>query len=412
MRHTEPEIITDTMDSRKRAAIEFSLHWQSPYASHNDRFFIDKVDFWRDIFPGNFGAALSEMEVGHIYSQRFSPGALVAEYSTKNLISFTGNAIKGSVADNLTLEVGRFYPRGLFWKPVGSFPADLLPVKLVHLDETSLTIDVNHPLAGYELEVEARVRETSSISAQRGGSLHDLAEVITEKGPGMQDTLEPARYTLTTDYPLKKDDESDDALFYRAPRLVHHLDSTARQQVSALYGRLLKPKSRILDLMSSWESHLPDSLSSCRVEGLGLNEQELQANGRLSEYLIHNLNRQPLLPYQDGSFDGVVCTVSLEYLCRPQEVIAELARILKPGGLLAVTISERWFPGKQVHPWADLHPFERLGGVINYFLEQERFENINTETVRGYPRPVDDNYRDQMDRSDPLYFVWATVKAD
>lgn len=396
------------MDNRKRAAIEFSLRWQSPQASHNDRYFIDKVDFWRDIFPGDLGQALPELDVGSSYRQRFSAGALVPEYSKDKLVSFDKTARGTATAHDLTLEVGRFYPRGCFWKPLGSFPADQMPVKLLHLDETSLTVDVNHPLARFELEVEALVQETSSISAQRGGSLHDIAEVITEKGPGMQDTLDPARYSLSNGAPLGREDETDDALFYRTPRLVHHLDDTARQQVGKMYQRLLKPQTRILDLMSSWNSHLPDSLSSCRVEGLGLNEQELQANERLSDYLIHDLNREPHLPYQDDSFDGVICTVSIEYLCRPREVMSELARILKPGGVLAVTVSERWFPGKQIRPWADLHPFERLGGVMNYFLEQGNFTAINTESVRGYPRPVEDSHYPQMERSDSLYFVWAT----
>ena len=396
------------MKNRKRAAIEFSLRWRSPQASHNDRYFIDKVDFWRDIFPGELGEALPELDVGSSYRQKFSAGELVPEYSQDKLISFDKTAMDSATARDLTLEVGRFYPRGCFWKPLGSFPADQMPVKLLHLDKTSLTVDINHPLARFELEVEALVQETSSISAQRGGSLHDIVEVITEKGPGMQDTLDPVRYSLVNSAPLSREDETDDVLFYRTPRLVHHLDDTARHQVTKMYERLLKPKTRVLDLMSSWNSHLPDSLSSCRVQGLGLNKQELQANQRLSDYLIHDLNSEPHLPYQDGSFDGVVCTVSIEYLCRPREVMSELARILKPGGVLAVTVSERWFPSKQIRPWANLHPFERLGGVMNYFIEQGNFTTIHTESVRGYPRPAEDSYQSQMDKSDSLYFVWAT----
>jgi SAM-dependent methyltransferase len=159
--------------------------------------------------------------------------------------------------------------------------------------------------------------------------------------------------------------------------------------------------------MSSWDSHIPDSHASCRIEGLGLNEQELQANPRLSAYLIQDLNRQPVLPYPKNSFDAVICTVSIEYICRPWRLFSEIARILKPGGIVAITVSERWFPGRQVNPWAELHPFERQGLVVSHVCDQANFNNIQTESIRGYPRPRDDQYSSRMSSSDPLYFVWA-----
>jgi SAM-dependent methyltransferase len=159
--------------------------------------------------------------------------------------------------------------------------------------------------------------------------------------------------------------------------------------------------------MGSWESHLPDSLSSCTIEAVGLNEQELKSNGSLNRYLVQDLNMEPELPYEDQSFDAVVCTVSMEYLIKPREVMAGLARILRPGGVCATTVSERWFPGKQIDPWAELHPFERQGLVLNYFLNQPDFENFHTESIRGYPRPSDDKYGRSLALSDALYMIWA-----
>ncbi len=87
--------------------------------------------------------------------------------------------------------------------------------------------------------------------------------------------------------------------------------------------------------------------------------------------------------------------------------MAELGRILRPGGVLAVTISERWFPGKQIAPWKNMHPFERQGFVVGYFLAEPSFENIRTESIRGYPRPARDKYSLQTAWSDPLYMIWA-----
>ncbi len=393
---------------RKRAAIEFSLCWQSTHAVHQDRYFIDKVDFWRDIFPGSMGDVLASGADGHSHTETFAPGTLVPKHSEKNLVTFKKSQVSPTNDhDGLVLEPGRFYPKGYFWKPLHSFPADQSPVRLKHVSSASLVVDTNHPLARYPLTIKALVHQTSSISAQRGGALHDIAEEITANGPGMQAPVDETRYSPSGEAPLPRDDDTDDALYYRTPRLVHHLDDTARHHVRSLYGRLLEPQTRILDLMSSWESHLPDSLQSCRVEGLGLNEQELEANGRLSNYLIHDLNRQSILPFAESSFDAVVCTVSIEYICRPRHVLSELARIIKPGGILVITVSERWFPGKQIHPWADLHPFERQGLVINYLLDQGSFDNIQTESIRGYPRPAGDRYSGQMGSSDSLYFIWA-----
>jgi len=398
------------IDERKRAAIEFSLYWESSRAAHNDRFFIDNIDFWRDIFPGKMGDACAGSTPGQRHGETFAPGTLVPEHAEKNIVTFKKSQLDFALKlPPHTFEEGRFYPKGYFWKPLQSFPADRTPVRLVHHEGASMSVDTNHPLSRYQLSVSARIHRTRSITAQRGGSLHDIAEEITAHGPGMQTPENRSEDWAATASLLTRDD-SDDAHYYRSPRLVQHLDKTAREQVQSLYARLLTPQTRILDLMSSWESHLPESLASCRVEGLGMNEQELQANSRLAGYLIHDLNNDPVLPYPENSFDAAVCTVSIEYLCRPLDVLAELARVLRPGGMLLITVSERWFPGKQVHGWAELHPFERQGLIGNYLLSLGCFEHLQTESVRGYPRPADDKYRHQLSMSDPLYFIWATSR--
>ncbi len=393
---------------RKRAAIEFSLCWKSRFACHNDRTYIEKVDFWRDIFPGSMGNAVAQLDAGQSHTETFDPGELVPPWDSNNLITVkTSQTGAGGGKQNLELKPGRYYPKGYFWKPLGAFPADQTPVRVAGMDDPSVLIDTNHPLARYPLQVKATIHERSTISAQRGGSLNHIAEMITTGGTGMQAPVDGIRFTLSDGSPLAREDETDDLDYYRAPRLVHHLDAAARSQVRSMYGRLLKNNSRVLDLMSSWQSHIPESLNSCQVEGLGLNEQELQANGRLSNYLLHDLNKNPCLPYADNSFDAAICTVSIEYLCRPHEVLSELARILVAGGTLALTVSERWFPGKQVAGWADLHPFERQGAVLSYLIDQGSFTAIHTESVRGYPRPAEDRYAAQLSHSDSLYFLWA-----
>ena len=109
----------------------------------------------------------------------------------------------------------------------------------------------------------------------------------------------------------------------------------------------------------------------------------------------------------DNEFDGVMCTVSVEYLTRPMAVFSEVARVLRPGGRFVVTFSNRWFPPKAIRVWQELHEFERMGLVLEYFLQSGGFGGLNTLSNRGLPRPTDDKYYPQIRLSDPVYAVWG-----
>ena len=84
---------------------------------------------------------------------------------------------------------------------------------------------------------------------------------------------------------FRRYDESDDALFYIEPRLVAHIDDAAIAAVTALYAETLPEGGAILDLMSSWRSHLPADARYTRVVGLGMNAPEMADNPQLDEYL-------------------------------------------------------------------------------------------------------------------------------
>ena len=163
--------------------------------------------------------------------------------------------------------------------------------------------------------------------------------------------------------------------------------------------------------MSSWTSHLPDAARSVAVTGLGLNEQELEQNPRLAARVIHDLNESPVLPFEDQAFDLVICTASVEYLTRPIEVFRDVARVLRPGGTFINTFSNRWFPPKAISPWARLHPFERLGLVLEYYRAAELFADLHSESLQGLPRPPGDKYSGRLPFSDPVFAVWGTCKA-
>ncbi|ELR97079.1 class I SAM-dependent methyltransferase [Gloeocapsa sp. PCC 73106] len=161
-------------------------------------------------------------------------------------------------------------------------------------------------------------------------------------------------------------DNTEDSLFYAFPRFVTHVDDHFITQLTDLYRARLKPDSRILDLMSSWVSHLPEEMSFSHVEGHGLNQEELAKNTRLNHYFAQNLNLNPKLPLADQDFDAVLCTVSVQYLQYPEAIFSEIYRILKPQGLVIVSFSNRMFSQKAIAAWRDGTPTSRLQLVKKY----------------------------------------------
>ena len=108
-------------------------------------------------------------------------------------------------------------------------------------------------------------------------------------------------------------DDSPDEVFYAQPRLVAHIDDATMEALTAFYTEFLPADGRVLDLMSSWISHLPPDLPLARVAGLGMNAHELERNERLSDWCVHNLNTTPALPYEADSFDRVLIAVSVSH---------------------------------------------------------------------------------------------------
>lgn len=211
---------------------------------------------------------------------------------------------------------------------------------------------------------------------------------------------------------LGRDDETPDTDFYANPRFVDHLDATALKTVEQIYGRLISPESAILDLMAGPDSHLSKVKNPSRIVGLGLNRIELEANSSLSEYVIHDLNIDPQLPFPDNSFDVVVNTVSVDYLTRPLEVFREVSRVLKPDGIFIVVFSNRMFPPKAVQIWKRSTEKQRVELVRRMFTLSGRFRIEGYQESIGKPRPPEDKYYKLGIPSDPIYSVWGkTLKA-
>ena len=174
-----------------------------------------------------------------------------------------------------------------------------------------------------------------------------------------------------------KADPSPDAEFYSFPRFVTHIDDAAIAAVTQVYRETLSPGGDILDLMSSWVSHLPDDIDYGSVIGHGMNEQELAANPRLARWFVKDLNIDPALPFADETLDGAGLCVSVQYLQRPVEVFRDVRRALRPGAPFVVSFSNRCFPTKAVAIWQSLMPADQQR-LIGAYMTAAGFSRLTT----------------------------------
>ena len=198
------------------------------------------------------------------------------------------------------------------------------------------------------------------------------------------------------DEAFSKLDTDDDAIFYATPRLVTHIDGSAIQALTEFYRDILPIGGVLLDLMSSWVSHLPNDVEYAEVIGHGMNAEELNANPRLGRRIVQDLNRDHRLPFAPSSVDAAMITVSIQYLQRPVSVLGEVARVLKPAAPVVISFSNRCFPTKAVAIWRalDLEDQQRL---VALYLERAGFVEVMPRVLRdgadGDPLTVVVGYR-------------------
>lgn len=195
-------------------------------------------------------------------------------------------------------------------------------------------------------------------------------------------------------------DDSDDALFYASPRKAVHIDDGAIAAAGQAIAEILPPNGVLLDLMSSWRSHFPQGFAKQKLVGLGLNAEEMADNPDLDEHFVHDLNVNPRLPFVDETFGGAVVTVSIQYMTRPLETFAEIARILKPSAPFLVLYSNRMFPTKAVRVWQSLRDGARASLIRAYF-----------DHAGGFETPEFRDFSLTPGISDPLFAVWARKTA-
>lgn len=389
------------------ATMEFCLVWNSGDAEHRERLHAPRVNFWRDMFPCGLRAALEGLGEGETARAHLPPGKeipLPGKPLRLPFRAFDGLSVAGRP---LAPRTGRFYPRGRVADVPGVFSrGDLRPLRVLGHNGSHLYADPSHPLAGREASLLATVLTLRAKPGDVGGAVHCWLEELIDAGPGMQSALPDAATDFGGDDAMTRENEHPDTTFYTDPRMVNHLDTEALSVLRGMLAARVRPGWRVLDLMASHDSHLPETVG-LNVTGLGLNVEELERNPALSLRVIQDLNRNPLLPFAPGIFDAVCINLSVEYLTNPATVLAEAARVLTPGGRLLISFSDRYFPTKAVRVWTELHDFERMGYVLGLLRATGRFGGLATESLRNRPRPVTDRYWPALRVSDPVYLVEA-----
>jgi hypothetical protein len=184
-------------------------------------------------------------------------------------------------------------------------------------------------------------------------------------------------------------DTEEDEIFYEPARLVYHIDDSAVAVLTQFYREVLPAGGVLLDLMSSWVSHLPPEVAYQEIIGHGMNADELVANPRLDRWFVKNLNRDPTLPLGDGSVDATMICVSIQYLQRPVAVLREVARVLRPDGRVVIGFSNRCFWTKAVAVWRALDDVGHAR-LVERYLNHAGFVDVVTHRLAEWVEDVSD----------------------
>ncbi|MCK7496231.1 MAG: hypothetical protein MZW92_38845 [Comamonadaceae bacterium] len=107
-----------TCPTQSQATVEFALRWHSADAEHSDRLYFEKVNFWRDFFPGASRRVNSPSSrpvawpAESFAARRAAAGVQPGGRCTACARSRSRSTLRSGMA--ITPRAGRFYPRGMF----------------------------------------------------------------------------------------------------------------------------------------------------------------------------------------------------------------------------------------------------------------------------------------------------------
>ncbi|MBT7444557.1 MAG: methyltransferase domain-containing protein [Methylococcales bacterium] len=384
----------------------FELSWQHNGIKHSMVTINYKVNLWRDIFPFALDGKLKGLKVGDVFSHDFTPGNFIPEFDKYLATSVRTKQFNTTHRLNTIIEpkVGRFYPKGFIAGTHNIYPEDITPFRITAIDD-KISIDLNHALAQTAVSFKGQILDIWMAKALRGGSCNDIAE-LASKDAGLQCQYQDQETDFWSGIPFARMMDSDDAKFYSKTHTENDVDGTAQGILQQAYRQLLTPSDTILDLMTGRQSYLIEH--SGEVIGLGLNDAAMCENSELESHFIHDVNATPELPFSNNQFDSAICSFSVEYLTQPIAVFEQIKRTVKPGGLFAIAISNRYQQEKVTQLWQDLHEQERVGFVLE-LMKKAGFDNLNSWSLNGLYRPDDDPRIKQSVFADPIFVIWGQV---
>lgn len=311
----------------------------------------------------------------------------------------------------ITPRVGRFYPQTYFHGAALFYGVNQSYGRIIAVDNTRLTVDLNHPLSDKDIDLLIQVDaiKTDGKKTQRVGQ--DIISLLCDTGPGMQDRMADQETDFWSDNPFGRLDTGDDADFFKSPSLSPFWDRKALNEVTKRYNELIPQNSRILDLMAGAHTPLQESIiKPSRVIGAGLNQIELEHNPVYDERRVLNVNTIQTLPFENSEFDVVLIHAAIEYVINPDKLFYEISRVLKPGGRIIISFSNRSVTQKCIKIWSEVQDFERPGIVLSYLRSSDTFCNFKGFSKRGPSRSPQDKLAKQLPQSDPVYVVWADKK--
>jgi len=208
---------------------------------------------------------------------------------------------------------------------------------------------------------------------------------------------------VLNNYQRKKLDETNDEEFYSDPKFVYHLDANFRQYLSNIYKKEITDNSTVLDLMSSWDSYLPQEKKYKKVIGHGLNKKELEKNKIFDTYWLQNFNLNQELPLENESVDCCLMVAAWQYLQYPENLTTEIVRILRNQGKFIISFSNRAFWHKAPNIWTSSTEEERIKYVrkvliANGFNEPRIIKKFNEPALNIF----------NFFSKDPFYCLIAT----
>ncbi len=386
------------------------IKWQGYDCQFTDWKYLPNINLWRDFLPPEFESKLPGLTAGDEISHYYPTGELLDNFqsSLQYTVSHSQFQPPQITLNPVSPLYGRYYPKDFFSNIEGVYEGNKFPCKIIALDDKTISVDLNHPLAGKDIEMIMRIDSIKIAGAERGGRCNDIAAIITEKGPGMQDRPAQQEVDFFSNNPFQRLNEDSDEDFFKLPDYSPFWDSVALAQVTRLYEELIPPDAQILDLMAGAHSPLIDAnIQIKQLSCAGLNEDEMAFNKICNQSFKVDVNNLSSLPFQDTQFDIVLIHAAIEYVINPDMLFSEIHRILKPSGRVIISFSNRSIEEKSIKLWNQAHEFERPAIVLAYLRSKNQFGNFHSYSMRGLLRPEDDKLAEKLLYSDPVYAIWG-----